>query len=59
VARAFKPVEPADLKELWGCEGCGCVFQGVSPPDRCEVCEHEFFESVFDAAREAELSSRH
>lgn len=45
--------------EVWACEGCGAMWEGVSPPDACNVCTHEYFESVADILTEGRARDKH
>jgi rubrerythrin len=40
------------FEELWQCEGCGLVWEGVNPPDKCDMCDHEYFENMADLEEE-------
>jgi rubrerythrin len=53
-----KPGE-TDTAMTWICEGCGDVSYGVSPPDLCRLCEHEFFENLADMVTEAASADQH
>ena len=50
-------MEPVDLKKIWACEGCGCAFLGESPPDKCDMCDHEYFENLKDLGDERPASA--
>ena len=45
-------MEPVDLKQIWACEGCGCAYLGASPPDKCDMCDHAYFENLKDLSEE-------
>lgn len=40
------------LKREWYCEGCSHVFEGVDPPNECDVCGGTKFENGLDIACE-------
>ena len=46
-------------REIWLCEGCGVAYVGVSPPDKCDVCDHEFFENIADMEEEQKHVALH
>jgi len=46
-ARKAKP-PPVPSAHLWVCESCGHVLEGVSPPDTCSWCTHEYFANMKD-----------
>lgn len=55
----IRPGTDPQLATTWVCEGCSSVVEGVSPPDICPVCEHEFFESFADVELEARQAKQH
>jgi len=34
----IKPTPNEEMKH-WVCLGCGCIFEGDSPPDKCSGCD--------------------
>lgn len=45
------PEKPLDFADMWSCEECLAMYEGVNPPDFC-VCGHQFFDNVCDLLRE-------
>ncbi len=39
---------PLNTDELWACERCGTVHEGVNPPEDCTYCGYDFFEPLTD-----------
>lgn len=39
--------------EIWVCESCGRGSFGKDPPDKCAVCEGEYFDNFEDIVKEA------
>lgn len=39
---------PVPSRELWVCESCGHVSEGVNPPDECSWCLHAYFQNMQD-----------
>ena len=39
---------PPDWMDVWRCECCSALSEGVSPPDHCTTCDHAYFENMCD-----------
>ena len=48
------PSCPADYMDMWMCECCSHMFEGASPPDHCDMCDHGYFDNVCDVMSEAD-----
>jgi rubrerythrin len=46
--------EEPPLNHVWICEDCATVFEGVDPPDECNVCAHKYFANLQDMVDEHE-----
>lgn len=40
------------LRDEWYCEHCRHVFNGVNPPNECDVCGHTLFDNGLDLVSE-------
>ena len=49
-AKAKAP--PVPSREMWVCESCGHVSEGVDPPDECSWCTHTYFQNMHDIEEE-------
>lgn len=43
------------LRTQWSCEHCHTVFEGVSPPNDCDVCGSTKFDNALDLASKGVL----